>query len=353
MYYDPEYIDALYKDDMSFANSTFLCSHNAFASIEKGWNSHPMQYDDIEGQYKFGSRAFMIDVHEISGSLVLLHNEGIKIIGGIGSPATKPYFLKEFFKEIYDILRENSSTLLTIIFENKNVSHDKIYKELVSVGLDEFLIKSDPNNFDLNFGQLREANQRLLIFAEEYETSIEGIFSTKYYKETTYSLGSDQSCIDRGEGRVQFDDSKVSVFVLNHFYSQACTSSSFTPFAVIPALINKFPVTHSCQTTNDYNAIMKRVRICQTFGIPQPTLIAVDFINEGLNGGALRAVAELNGANYSFSEQHYEQSTRVPALDFRVYDTNLIFGMLVGFIIGNITGALILYNLLVKKPKKD
>lgn len=99
---------------------------------------------------------------------------------------------------------------------------------------------------------------------------------------------------------------------------------------------------------------MKRVRICQSIGIQQLTLIAADFIKEALNGGTLRFVSELNNKDIVDSEKFYEPCSKVQIVDYRVYDPNLLVGI---FIVSVITfGTIGIYKFMcaiLKKPKSD
>jgi hypothetical protein len=300
-------VDALlYNDDLAFHNSTMLVSHNAFASIEDGWIHHPMQEHDFINQFHYGARGFMVDVYKDNDELVLLHNYDVKRFAGIGSSLTKTFYFERFLKGIEFLLEKYEGSVITLIIENKGASQKEIKEALVATNLAKYLLLQNPNDIELNFGKIRKTNQRIIVFVENGDKSEEGIYTTKYYKETTYSLGRDDQCIDREENRASFQDKEVRVFVMNHFFSQSCASSSSQPISG-SQIINFFALKQDCSSVNDYNKIMNRVNLCIENG-NKPTFIAVDFIEQGNKGGALKVVSDLN--DHNFYQEHIQQDSK-------------------------------------------
>ncbi len=122
------------------------------------------------------------------------------------------------------MLQKYSKSIVTLIIENgKSVDSNKIKKALDNIELSKYLLTQDPNSIPVTFGYMRSTDQRLVVFLENGpKTSTNNIYTTAYYKETTYSLENDQECIDRKESRVPFSNTSVDVFILNHFYSKSC-----------------------------------------------------------------------------------------------------------------------------------
>jgi hypothetical protein len=296
-------IDKLYRDDLVFSDAVVLVAHNSFASLEDGWTLHPIQQYDFIHQFYYGARGFMIDVHEDNNhELVLLHNNKLKNAAGVGTSVTKTFYLEDFLRGIENLLNKHNDTVITLLIENKQVAQKEIMSSLVKAKLSKYLLLNDPNNLNLTFGDMRHNNQRLVIFAENGNKTEEGIYPTTYYKETTYSLEQDKSCFDRHENRVAFADLNVNIFIMNHFYTKSCSSLIDASFGV-NSIVNI--AKYSCQSTNDYNAIMKRVNLCIDMG-NKPTFIAVDFIEQGANGGALKVVSDL--VDKSFYNQYLQYS---------------------------------------------
>jgi hypothetical protein len=277
----------LYQNDVSFADTTQICSHNAFASVELGWDVHAMQYDNIWGQFKNGARCFMIDVHEQNELIVLGHNANLLKIAGIGGSSIEtlhPFTLKRFFVDLKHILDAYPSAIITLMIENKGVSHTSIVNVLTESRLDNAAQTTNPNVLT-TFGEIRNSNRRLIIFAEEGEyisSSTPQIFSTKFYKETTYSLEKDEKCVDRREGRADFSNHQIKIFVLNHFYTKSCTHANYG-FIKTP-----------CEMVNDYHRLHNRIQQCKSSHGITPTFLALDFISLGKNGGALKLVAGID-----------------------------------------------------------
>jgi len=318
-------IDKLYQNDSLFADSVMLAAHNAFASIEDGWITHPMQQYDFIHQFYYGARGFMIDVYEDNQQLVLLHNKNLKNAAGIGSSSTKTFYFEDFLRGIKNLLERHHDSIITLIIENRDVSQNEIKSSILNTKLDSYLVMKDPN--EITFGEMRNTNQRLVVFAENGYKTEDGIYSSKYYKETTYSLEKDKLCIDREEGRAPFSDSKVNILVMNHFYTKSCASTIDTSLG-ITSVVNM--VKKNCNDANEYGEIIKRANLCID-SVKKPTFIAVDFIEQGNNGGALKAVSDL--VDESFYKEHLQYSIQKPQYRFKM-DISFAAGATIGAGVG-------------------
>ncbi len=297
-------IDKLYPDDMLFNDGVMLVAHNSFASLEDGWTGHPMQQYDFIHQFYYGARGFMIDVYKDGKDLVLLHQKALKNVKGVGSSATKIFYLEDFLNGIKNLLDTHDKTLITLIVENNGVSQKEIKSAIEKTKLEGYLLQKDPNDPNLRFGEMRKNNQRLIVFAENGQKTEEGIYSTNYYKETTFILQGHNLCSDRHENRVPFNNPNVKIFIMNHFHRNSCFPTVDVFFDTsLMMKTGKF----ICSTTNDYNQIMKRVELCITNG-NNPTFIAIDFIEQGNEGGALKVVNDLT--NKSFYNKYLQHNNK-------------------------------------------
>ena len=284
-------IDLMYADSLLYSEGVQLVAHNSFSSIEDGFTLHPQQHFDVKHQFKYGARGFMIDVYDSSnGHTLLLHKDNLRPLSGLGSSTTKTFYFEDYLEDIQYLLQKYTKSIVTLIIENgKSVDSNKIKNALDRVGLGGYLLTKNPNNGNVTFGYMRSAGERLVVFLENGPQIVsDNIYTTAYYKETTYSLDMDQKCIDRQEGRVPFADSEVKVFVLNHFHSMSCNEN----LGVTSIAKNK------CSTVNDYNRIVERFELCKKTG-NIPTFIGVDFIEHGDNGGPLKAIGIINSLNDS------------------------------------------------------
>ena len=325
----------LYEDPLIFSETSQLCSHNAFASMSRGFDEHSMQYLSVENQFYAGARCFMIDVYEIDSELVLLHNKNLQFLDGIGkgkSYQSSHYKFEEFLTTIGTLLKGHSKSIITLIIENEaDVTHDKIKNSLDKLDLYKYTFDKNPNDHYLSFGEIRSADKRLLVFTGRGTKSPSiNIFDTSYYKETTYSLGDDKNCIDREEGRVKFSDTSVNLFVLNHFYKFSCNHPSKSILAktlsTLPHLTSDYK---SCDEVNAYKEIEDRVNQCKAIVAlsTNPTYIAVDFMEKGNDGGALKVVTDL------VDKEFYPKLKKVTTADSGYFGSISISGTLYTFTI--------------------
>ena len=279
-------------DSMHYADCTYLVSHNAFTIAKEGWFIHAQQSLNITEQFNYGVRAFMIDVHsDDTGKLLLKHCApktfacGVK---GVGTSANGDVTLESFFK-IIDTLLRDSSHILTIFVENYARNEEVLRTAKSTIKATNFL-SVDPNTVTRKF--MKEYNQRLVIFSDKDDSAI-GIWPPAFYKETTYSLSGDTECIDRQESRAKFDDGSVSVFIVNHFLALSCQYQSTQSDSSTLLLSPIISYINPCDMVNSYEELARRVTLCGNRGL-FPTFVGVDFVQEGVCGGARKLVQDLN-----------------------------------------------------------
>lgn len=339
MFFDYEAgIDQLYKDNLVFSEATMLVAHNAFASVEDGWIAHPMQQFDYMHQFYYGARGFMIDVYEVDGELVLLHNKNWLNVAGVGSSVTKTFYLEDFLRGIKNLLDKHPHSIISLMVENHGITQKEIKSSIIKTKLENYLLLDNPNDHDLTFGEMRNSNQRLVIFTENGPQLEKGLYSTAYYKETTYSLEGDEECKDRHENRAPFANKNVKIFLMNHFYTKSCASAIDQSWG-IDTITAKAKV--NCNDANNYDFIAKRANICKQIMKKNPTFIAVDFIEQGNNGGALKAVSDL--VDKSFYEKHLQYSKYQPSSIHPKYNLKSVTYFVSGALLGGVIGGMLTY----------
>lgn len=273
----------LYPDNTTYSSAVWLTSHNSFVNIDDGWELHPQQKMNVADQFEYGVRSFMIDVHENKNGLVLQHGHTAILSGATHSSKTSNSYLVDFLGVIKKLLDTNDQDIITLHIENY-ASNTAVKKELDKAGLSQYLLTTNPNHNELLLLTMRSSNQRLVVFSDEIDRVI-GIHQVTLLKETTYDLGKNIECDDRQERRATFSDKSIKLFLLNHFYSEACVHDC----AGVPSHI----ASKDCSVVNSYTAILYRVKMCLSHG-NFPNFIAVDFVEKGDFGGAKALVIELN-----------------------------------------------------------
>lgn len=261
--------ESTYADDLVYSDAIWLTAHNAFASWQDGYMVYNQQNMNSKELFEKGVYSFMIDIHKENGELKLCH-------GSCGSSYfQKPSFSHQLFKDWVQTLTEvtlRTDKIITLHLECYAAAKEilDVFKEL---DLNKYILKSKkPNDLDLTLGYMRKSGEKLVIFSdysgdrstksltmgslEEYEN--QGLFSTRNYRETEYSLEDHNDCKLRTDFRSIDPATKLTVF--NHF-----------------SKISKFKEYNSI---NKFSNIMTRINSCFADGI-MPNFLAFDFIEEG------------------------------------------------------------------------
>ena len=281
-----------YPNNLRYVNATWLTAHNAFATKVEGW-TYKQQNLNMEQMFDMGVRSFMLDIHPDNGNLYLAH---------INIPVTK-YLMKDtnlhplesYFTRISGLLEENPDAIITLHFEDHSASSDKVVELVKATGLHKYTYSESPNDVYLTLGEMRQQNARLVLFsdyqkerdAEHFKPQI-GLNPTTEYKENFYQLGKNPGCNERAKDfRADYEDPKVSLFVLNHFYWSS------------------LELLGSYDSINLNSFIKDRMSLCkENFGL-YPNFIAVDFVEKG--DLRIDLIYELNSEMASF----YPEDTTV------------------------------------------
>jgi hypothetical protein len=322
----------LYLNDAVYSDSTWLTSHNSFVTVDEGWSYHPQQKLNLTSQFHYGVRSFMIDIykdanqkliiqHGINFTLPLMNPFGIK---GLNF-GTNPMFVANYFQEIANLLHNNKEAIITLHVESY-VSSVELYSALDATGLTKYLLKENPNDKSLNLGEMRNKNERLVIFSDygaghaesrdfgfddkKKNPFLKGINYVDQYKETEFNLGQFHECEARKDFRAKFNNTSVNLFLLNHFYAKSCAHNY--DYSGAASKIVKEP----CDLVNSYKKIMERVKKCIQTDNLFPNFVAVDFVEKGDFSGAREVVRTMNIVgkshmpSYSQEKSHKDHDTK-------------------------------------------
>ena len=278
-------------------------AHNAFASFDAGFRIWANQLLSIDQQLLLGVRSFMLDLHIVDDRVVLRHGKELSLIHlsipFFHKPAGHDILFTDILNKISNFLNTTSYTdknceIITLILENY-VATESIFQILQSVSLDRFLLKENPS--EVNVEDMCSKNTRLVIFTGNKKDNkgsiLPGIHPPKSYKETNEveQIGCNQR--DKEDGRAEFSNEYISIFLLNHF-------SMSSPLLLLDALVDSIPLLgRNLPKLADIDFfqqslsnIERHVKDCQEIfnrDFPtinfNPTLLAVDYIE---SSGALQ-----------------------------------------------------------------
>jgi hypothetical protein len=254
---------AFYSDEAVYSDLAWLTAHNAFSSKEEGWMVYYQQNHDLNHMFDNGVRSFMLDVYEYEEDLHLCHGGcEVTIAQKLGMPGK----FSDWLERLKAILDSNRDDIVTLHLECYTTAL-KVYDTLKELDLVKYLLKTkSPNDDGLTLGEMRKNDERLVIFSDYAEDRkhdkldlVDGIYTTKYYIETEYSLEKYSACELRTDFRAEPSDG-MKLFTFNHFYSVS-TAKDYNE-------------------VNDYRKIMERVSTCLKQGY-FPNFVTFDFYEQG------------------------------------------------------------------------
>ncbi len=281
--------NAMYPDERHYNEVCWLTAHNAFANAADGW-VYAQQRLSLEDQFEYGVRSFMVDLHwEIDSSgieRVALCHEGIRIkqiASSLGIPscytssALRVFKYHDpaihFFEHVRKWLDKDPSAIITIHIES-HLDEGRASAALSSIleetGLLSFIYEPYMCDYWPTLGELRKINKRLILFSDN---PADGSIFVNHYLETEYNLSRYASCEMREEQRAP-SGSQRRLFLLNHFYSLSALADY--------------------EAVNAVNNIINRMEQCYQQQKRLPNFIAVDFVEQGQEGGARELISQLN-----------------------------------------------------------
>ncbi len=281
-----------YTDTRRYNEVCWLTAHNAHVSEQDGW-LYAQQSLDFKGQFEYGVRSFMIDLHWYKplGSAepyIALCHEDLKakemlspvlgeqncLVTRLALFAKSPKPVTYFFDQVHDWLESDPNTIITVHLESylgPDSSH-ALHKALETSKVQDYIYVPVHGQRWPTLGELRQSNKRLIIFSDNVADSC---IYTQAYRETRYDLGTYPGC----EMRMDRRGKSSSLFVMNHFYKFSYD---------VPGVGTSF------DEINAFEKISTRINECYKTQKRLPNFIAADFVEEGANGGARKAVLMLN-----------------------------------------------------------
>lgn len=245
----------------------YLTTHNAFNSLQENF-SLPNQNLDITGQLNVGVRAFMLDVYDYQGDIVVYH--GFPFLG------TSP--LEDQLLKITTFLDTHPNEVVTVIFECY-VSANDIESEMTQSGLMNYVYEHPHGTPWPTLQTMINNNTRCVVFSDVDDASAnQGWYHYMWTNmvETHYSnhAMTDFSCdFNRG-------DSINDLFILNHFVTDATYGTGMLAESEI-ANSNPFFINRALQ--------------CQQEKQKFPNFVTVDFVELG---DSKQVVDILNGIEF-------------------------------------------------------
>jgi hypothetical protein len=271
----------------------YVASHNAMSISQYGW-LWPSHDGTITDQLDAGVRALLIDTHYwdtqevVAGALAQLEPQlrpvAEKTLAKVGIADRAGTFLchmscglgyrpfEQTLAELSTFLAENPREVVFAVVQDA-ISPTDTEVAFKTAGLDQYLFTHRPGAPWPTLRQMIDANQRLVVMAEEngpppdwYQNVWDNTMETPY----TFINYDDFSCaVNRGgEGK--------PFFLLNHWIQRGS------------------PNRVDAEIVNDYEFLLNRARQCEQERGKLPNFIAVNFYQ---NGDVFRVVDELNGVS--------------------------------------------------------
>ena len=276
----------------------YLMSHNSFADFLNGWwlGNQEMTITD---QLNFGVRGLMLDTHKVQvagvDQIVLYHETSWS--------APTWHYLETALVEIREWLENNPTEVVTIQFQNRQRDPTLTASTLAAAGVTNLIFDPTKNNVGPHgtwgpvltdgwptIGWMVQNNKRLVLFAEK---SYDGLpYVWNYTVETWYGNKSMTGNYDeRDESKTIPLSKNRSLYTVNYFPDMWFWQPSL--------------VSLSYNSINSFDSLMSRADVCKfnpRFNVDPklgwvhhlPNFLAIDFVSRGGDGGALRAVKEIN-----------------------------------------------------------
>lgn len=264
-----------------FNEVAYLTTHNAFNSAQDNFNL-PNQNLDITGQLNIGVRAFMLDIYNSFGNIVVYH--GSIVLG------SNP--LEDELTKIKVFLDNNPSEIVTVILEC-NVSANDIESEMDQSSLMAYVYEHQLGMPWPTLQTMIDNNTRCVVFSDVDDASTsQGWYHYMWTNmvETHYSNNdiTDFNCdFNRG-------DSINDLFILNHFVTNSVLGTGMEAEAEI---VNSNPF------------FINRALQCQQEKAKFPNFVTVDFAELG---DAKLVVDQLNGIEpLSIGESNFDTGISV------------------------------------------
>lgn len=163
-----------------YDEQTYFMAHNAFASSEDGyWYAN--QKHNIAWQLRLGIRAFMLDVYDNDGRIMLYH--GGKWLNRLAQPFKCARTFRSALQEFREFLLEHPEEILTIFLESY-ITSEQIDAEVEAAGIAELVYKAEGHNPEpewITLAEMRRLNNRLVIISDRRTYTPEGWWQASKY----------------------------------------------------------------------------------------------------------------------------------------------------------------------------
>ncbi|MEZ4383124.1 MAG: hypothetical protein R3A79_17485 [Nannocystaceae bacterium] len=226
-------------------------THNSHASYEDGFpQANGNQEYGVARQLDDGVRGFLMDIYEDGGAVVLCH----------GPCFLASYPLADVLGDIAAFMAANPNEVIAIIFQD-DVDPALVDAEFAAAGLDALMWSWDGGPMP-TLRAMIEADARIVVGAE-----VEGPPPSWYHHawdvfwDTPYSyMSADEFSCELSRGAAD-----NPLFLVNHWVSDG--------FGL--------PTQSGAAEVNAYDVLYARASQCRDEGGQMPTLVAVDFYEQG------------------------------------------------------------------------
>lgn len=275
-------------NDKPYDKVAFLMAHNAFSSAAHNIGGLYKNQDiSIPKQLDFGVRGLMMDIYykssyEGADQIFMCHGPDCNGSGVLRDEAFPRAFVY-YLNLVMTFMDEHPNAVITMILQDGAIPSSKmglVWQQVVDAGLDAEYY--DPTGSDWNVMSegswptiqwMIDNHKRLVIFSNTTENQYFP-YQWTFSVENDYGSVAFNQCPKRSESDA-LDNTAKLLFVMNHFRS--------------------FLLGVDATADNNYNQLIKKVdNYCQPEASRYPNFVAVDFVEQGKNGGALKVVNELN-----------------------------------------------------------
>ena len=237
-------------------------THNSHSALDEGFSQVVANHQHgVAQQLEDGVRGLLLDIYLDDGETVLCH-------GGCFLGST-PH--AEVLSVLASFMEEHPREVLAIIYQD-DVNPALVEADFIAAGLDELVWVWDGGPTP-TLGEMIEANTRLVVTAESEGPPPEWYHHAwDVFWDTSYSFDSadDFSC-DLNRGSVD-----NPLYLVNHWVNSAID----------------LPSQSNAQEVNAFDILYGRISGCRDEQGQMPTMVAVDFYEEG---DLFAAVDALNG----------------------------------------------------------
>jgi outer membrane protein assembly factor BamB len=275
----------------------WLCAHNAYANVLDGW-WYAQQGPTIVTQLNEGVRALMLDTWDCqtNGTNEVIYQHDGCDKKWLMTPWSKYTRVQDSLAEIGSWLDRNRNEIVTIILEQRVANAARLQQAFTASGVMPRIFYADRDNVAPDgthwnvttqgwpsLAWMVAANLRLVVFSDwgKGNDGFPRIWDRAV--ENEYGNASRNGKFKNRNGSEPLTDTSRSLFVMNY---NTTVSLNFADAPDMPWGI--------FDRLNDANQILSFVSACKSLTTRTPNFIAVDWYDNGFNGGPAQAVLAVN-----------------------------------------------------------